>query len=373
MHFIQRNSWFPAMAIVLLLNACSPKQEQDTAAPQKFTVVSPELLDTVYAREYIAEIQSVQNVEIRSRMDAAFIEKIHVDEGKPVQAGQLLFTLTSRRYREELLKANAQLKSVQAELKVAEVELKNTKMLVAKNIVSNSELEMARAKVEAIEAKIDEVKSSISIARVYLSFSEVRAPFNGVINRIPNKRGSVVQEGDLLTTISNNDEVFAYFNMSEQDYLQFQKKKDDAHHNEVGLVLADQQRFPHMGKIETNENEIDISTGNIAFRARFANPQHLLRHGSTGKVLINSELNDALVIPQKSSFEIQEKTFVYVVDANNTVRMRNVEVSHRFPHMYVISGGLSVKDRIIYEGIQQVKEGDKIVPQQTSFSAMARR
>ncbi|MCU0396000.1 MAG: efflux RND transporter periplasmic adaptor subunit [Chitinophagaceae bacterium] len=362
--------WLPAAAL-LTLSACKSQKDQAAAAPGKFIVVSPEIIDTVYAREYIAEIQSVQNVEIRSRMDAAFIDKIHVDEGKPVVAVQLLFTLTNRRSREELLKTNAQLKSVQAELKVAEVELKNTRMLVSKNIVSNSELEMAEAKVEAIKARIEEVKSAVSIAGVYVSFGEVRAPFSGVINRIPNKRGSLVREGDLLTTISNNNEVFAYFNMSEKDYLEYRKKHQAGTEEEVGLVLADNQVFPYKGRIETSENEMDISTGNIAFRARFANPDHLLRHGSTGKVLLNSELNNALVIPQKSTFEIQEKIFVYVLDKNNVVRMRNVTVGYRFPHMYVITAGLSKDDRIIYEGIQQVKEGDKVIPEQKSFRALA--
>lgn len=360
-------------AIWLVVPACRNSGNTLGAGPQKFMVVTPEIKDTAYAREYIAEIQSVQNVEIRSRMDAAFIDKIHVDEGKPVAAGQLLFTLTSRRSKEEYLKANAQLKSVQADLKVAEVELKNTRMLVNKGIVSQSELEMAQAKVEAIQARIQEVKSAISIAAVYLSFAEVRAPFRGVINRIPNKRGSMVKEGDLLTTISNNDEVFAYFNLSEKDYLEYRKKREDGSTNQVSLVMADNQLFPHKGMIETSENEMDISTGNIAFRARFSNPEHLLRHGSSGKVLLSSRIPNAMMIPQKSTFEIQEKTFVYVVDKDNRVRMRNITVAYRFPHLYVVAAGLNKEDRIIYEGIQQVKEGDQIVPELKTLQALAFR
>ncbi|MBZ5857680.1 efflux RND transporter periplasmic adaptor subunit [Flavihumibacter profundi] len=354
------------VAIAMQVIACSGKAKQQEAAPETYTVIQPALVDTIFTKEYIAEIHSLQNVEIRTHVKG-FIEKIHIDEGKPVQAGQILFTLSNREFRENLLKALANYKSAFAELKVAEVELKNTRTLAEKNIVSSSELDMALARKEAIEAKLEEAQSAISIARLNLSFTEVKAPFTGVINRIPFKTGSLVGEGDLLTKISNNKEVFAYFNMSEKEFIDLMEKDSSGLNKVVSLQLANNELFKYSGTIETVENEIDEGTGNIAFRARFKNPDQLLKHGSSGKILMKEALKQALVIPQKASFEIQDKVYVFTVDSSNTIRMRNINPRLRLPHLYVIGSGLEPRDRLIYEGIQQVKEGQRIQPKPLAF------
>jgi RND family efflux transporter MFP subunit len=349
------------------ITGCSSAASPIESNPEKFQVINPTILDTVYTNEYVAEIQSVQNVEIRARVKG-FIENIYVDEGKSVQAGQVIFTLSSREFKEDLLQANAQLKSAVAELKSAEVAMKNTKILVDKNIIAKSELELAQAKKEALAAKIEETKSAIAVAQLNLSFTQVKAPFTGVINRIPNKTGSLVEEGTLLTTISNNKEVFAYFNVSEKEYLDFAKQKELGRPQAVSLQMADGDLFPHKGTVETTENEIDKSTGSLAFRARFANPQQVLKHGSTAKVLMNKEVKNVLAVPQKSTFEVQDKINVYVVDANNVVRIKSFVPKLRLPHLFIVESGLDKEDKIIYEGVQLVKEGEKVVPELISFN-----
>ncbi len=346
----------------LILISCSSDQDKKPTVGSSYKVINPRIVDTVFTKEYIADIHSLQNVEIRTRVKG-FIEKIHVDEGKPVQAGEVLFTLGGREFKENLLKANANYKSAVAELRVAEVELKNTRTLAEKNIVSDTELEMAKARKEAIEAKIEEAQSAISIAQLNLSYTQVKAPFTGVINRIPYKAGSLVSEGDLLTTISNNMEVFAYFHVSEKEFLDFMKKNSDRQLNEVSLLMANNEMFPYTGKVETAENEIDKGTGNIAFRARFNNPKKMLKHGATGKILVKEKVDNAMIIPQKSTFEIQDKVYVYVLDSTNKVRMRNVIPRLRLSNLYILQSGLSTKDRVIFEGIQQVKEGEAIQAQ----------
>ncbi len=346
--------------------ACSTSAKTENKSLETFKVFNPALVDTIFTKEYIAEIQSLQNVEIRTRLKG-FIEKIWVDEGKPVKAGQVLFQLGGREFRENLVRAQANLKSQIAELKIAEVELKNTTLLAEKKIVSNTELEMAIAKKEAEEAQIEEAKSAIAIAQLNLSFTEVRAPFNGVINRIPFKTGSLVSEGDLLTTISNNQEVFAYFNVSEREFIEMMKDDDEMASQQVNLLMANNEVFEYTGRIETAENEIDKNTGNIAFRARFKNPDLLLKQGASGKILLSKELQNALIIPQKASFEIQDKVYVFVVDDSNIVRMRNFVPGIRLPNLFVVESGLEPKDRVIYEGIQQVKEGMRIQPQLISL------
>ena len=352
---------------ITLIISCFSKSKKEADNIEKFQVINPVISDTVYTNEYVAEIQSVQNVEIRARVKG-FIEKIYVDEGKSVHAGQVLFTLSSKEFKEDLLQANAQLKSALAELKSIEVSTKNTRLLVEKNIVSKSELETAEARKEALEAKIEESKSAISVAELNLSFTQIRAPFSGVLNRIPNKTGSLVEEGTLLTTISDNREVFAYFNVSEKDYLDYIISSEKGKSKEVSLLLSNGNLYSRKGIIETTESEFNRSTGNLAFRAKFPNPDQILKHGSSGKVLVKNELKSALLIPQKSTFEIQENTYVYVLGNDNTVQMRKIIPSIRLPHLYVVSSGLSLNDQIIYEGIQRVKEGDKIIPQKVPFT-----
>ena len=359
---LRRQIPFVLSLLLAIFNACSPARENDKKELGHFRFFNPSIVDTVFTREYIAEIHSIRNVEIRTRVKG-FVEMIHVDEGRPVHAGQLLFTLGSREFRENLLKANANYKGLVAELKVAEVEMKNTRTLAEKNIVSSSELDMALARTEAISARIEEAQSAIELAKLNLSFTEIRAPFNGVINRIPFKTGSLLSEGDLLTTISDNSEVFAYFNVSEREFIELMKRDSVNTMNEVSLRLANNEMFGVKGRIETVENIIDRGTGNIAFRARFRNPDLILRHGGSGKILLTETLHQAMVIPQKSTFEIQDRTYVYTLDSSNTVRARNIVPKLRLPHLFVIESGLSNSDRVIYEGIQQIREGDRVEPQ----------
>lgn len=341
----------------LLLSACSTAIKKE--AEQNFQAFNPILKDTVNHREYIAEINAIQNVEIRSRIHG-IIEKIHVDEGQTLRQGQSLFTISNSTFQQELVKAQAMLRSAETELKVIEIELQNTKRLSDKNIVSKTELEILRAKVEVMKAKIEEAKANVAQAKLNLSFTDIKAPFNGIINRIPNKIGSLVDEEALLTSISNDKEVFAYFNVSEIDYLEFAGVKGRGKTDEIKLILANNEEYNYKGKLETSESEFDKGTGNIAFRARFNNPDHLLKHGSSGKIHINTDLKNAMIIPQKSTFEIQENLYVFVIDADSTVKMRRIIPKLRMENVFVIESGLSLNDNILYEGIQLVKDGDKI-------------
>jgi len=352
-----KNNRLPLLALFLIIAACTPPQQADKKA-DSYQVVKPIVKDTAYSVEYVAEIQSVKYAEVRNKVKG-YLEKIYVDEGQAVKEGQLLFSLNLLESEKELQKADAAYKSAVADVKVSEVELKNVKLLVEKSIVSATELDVIKAKTDALRADAEEALVHKEQAALQLSFAHIKAPYQGVINRIPNKAGSLLAEGDMLTSISDNREVFAYFNLSETDYLNTVGNKEKQTQT-VGLKLANQTLYDHEGKIEMIESEFDHATGNIALRARFPNPDGILKHGANGKVIVNKQLKDALLIPQKSTFEIQDKLYVFVVKPDGVLEQRHIIANMRFPDFYAVGSGLSKDDKILFEGVANVKDGSKI-------------
>lgn len=334
-----------ALSCALLLQiGCTPKnqvKEEET----EYSVTSPLKMDTSATKEYVSQIKSIRNIELRAQ-EKGYLQKIYVDEGQSVKAGQLLFKIMPTMYQSELLKA-------QAEEKAAQIDLQNTKTLSDKNIVSKNEYAMAQSKLE-------EAKAEVNVAKLHLSFTDIKAAFDGTIDRIPLKLGSLVDEGDLLTTLSDNTQMYAYFNVSEPEYLNYQEDVADRGSKKVGLILANNQPLKYKGVVETIEGQFDSETGNIAFRAKFPNPDKLLRNGETGKVLMTVPIKNALIIPQKSTFEIQDKTFVFVVDQKGTVKSKQINIASALDDLYIVSGGIAENDRILLEGVQKVKEDDKV-------------
>jgi membrane fusion protein (multidrug efflux system) len=183
-----------------------------------------------------------------------------------------------------------------------------------------------------------------------------------VINRIPLKMGSLIDEGTLLTTLSNNTEVYAYFHMPEKDYLSLKTANRVTPKVSLNLLLADNSPHKYAGFLETEDSEFDRSMGNISFRAKFPNPELLLKHGSTGKVQWIVPLKQAWVIPQSACFEIQDKYYVYTIAPDSTLKAHPLKVKQRLPHLFVIEPNFKLSDRILLEGIQSVKAGEKIKP-----------
>ena len=335
---------FTGLFALVCLTSCTTKKEEKEEA-EKFTVTNPVRIDTSFTKEYVSQIKSVRNIELRAQ-EKGFLQNIYVDEGQFVKKGQLLFKIMPNMYQAELLKAQAEQKSV-------EIELQNSKLLADKNIVSKNELSVAQAKLQS-------AKAEVALAKLHLSFTEIRAPFDGTIDRIPLKLGSLIDEGELLTSLSDNSQMFAYFNVSEPEYLQYQTDVKNRADNKVSLVLANGDIFKEKGNVEVIESEFNNETGNIAFRARFPNSAKLLRNGETGQVQMMFPLKNAIVIPQKATYEIQDKKYVFVVDKNNKVTSREITITGEIPDLYVIKSGLTENDKILLEGVQKVKENDKI-------------
>ncbi len=335
---------FTCLLGMIYQTSCTTKAAEKVEE-NKYLITSPVRVDTSFTKEYVSQIRSVRNIEIRAQ-EKGFLQNIYVDEGQFVKAGQLLFKIMPKLYEAELLKA-------EAEAKAAEIELQNAKTLADKNIVSKNEQAMA-------QAKLDQARAQIALAKLHLSFTEIRAPFDGTIDRIPKKLGSLIDEGELMTTLSDNSEMFAYFNVGEPEYLEYQTNAKIRGSNKVNLLLANNSVLPYKGIVELIEGEFNNETGNIAFRARFPNPEKLLRNGETGKIMMTMPLKNAMVIPQKATYEIQDKIYVFVVDKNNVLKSRNITIAGQIPDLYVINSGLADNERILLEGVQKVKDDEKI-------------
>lgn len=332
-----------ALVVPLLGAGCRHHEKLEERA--KFQTTSPARIDTDVTKEYVAQIRAIQHIELRA-LERGYLRDIFVDEGQAVKKGQRMFQVLPTLYEAEMHKA-------QAEAGFAEIEYKNTKSLADGNVVSANELALSKAKLDKANAEAD-------LAKVHLGFTDIRAPFDGIMNRLMVRRGSLMAEGELLSTLSDNSKMWVYFSVNEAEYLHYKSRTDGGDPTEVQLIMANGEPFGETGKVETIEADFNNDTGTIAFRATFANPKSLLRHGQTGKVLMKSSLKNAIVIPQKATFDVLDKKFVFIVDQENVVHSHPVTVTHELPQVYVLAGGVTDKDKILLEGLRKVKDGDKI-------------
>jgi len=359
-----------AWGIILFLYGCSTDDNKATTEePDQIPVVKLAESDTTLYTGYVADIQAIQNVEIRAKVNG-FLEQILVDEGQFVKQGQPLFLINVAEYTNAVARTEAQLSNAHAEAHAAELEVGRVKTLSDKNVVATSELKLAEARLMAAQAKVKEALSAHDLANLQLSYTTIKAPFDGIVNRIPLKRGSLLESGTLLTTLSDNRSVFAYFNVSEIEYLQLTKgnKASLTETEIVSLILADGTVYPQKGKIETIESEFDESTGSIAFRARFPNPERILKHGASGRVRLSNIASNIVMVPQKAVFEIQDKHFVYVVGSDKKIHQKPFIPARRVAEYYIVASGLDAGDTIVYEGIQNLRDGMTINPLFTSVT-----
>lgn len=247
---------------------------------------------------------------------------------------------------------NASLKKVEAEAQLAKVEYENTDRLLQSNVVSDKELQVAKA-------KWDQRLAEVTLAQTHLGFTAIKAPFSGIMDRLWLRNGSLVNQGDLLTTLSDNSEMWIYFNVPEADYLDYSSRAATEESKQAKLVMANGQIFDQPGHMNVIEAEFNNKTGTIPFRADFPNPTGLLRHGETGSIRMQETVKNALLVPQKATFEILNHHFLFVVDKDHVIHQRQIEVAKELEDLYVISGGLSADETFIFEGMRQVEEGEK--------------
>lgn len=343
----------------LLAGACSRNQADagpQEEEPQPVVLTTPSIMDVPTTQAYVCRMQSRRHIEIRA-LNEGYLEEIPVQEGQAVRAGERLYDLYPVLYR-------TRLEAEKAELRLAEINLQNTQQLAGKGFVSAPEL--ARATAER-----DKAKANVDRATAEAGFTSIVAPFDGIVGRQLMQQGSLIEAGDTLTTMSDNTVMWVYFNVPEADYLRF-KSLPGASDPEsprtlelssatIQLRLANGQIFDRNASTTlTIESEFNRETGNIEFRADFPNPDGLLRHGQTGTLLINQQLSGALVIPQRATFEILDRQYVFVVDKDGVAHQREITVARELEDIYVIKDGLKAGEKFVLEGVREVRDGQHL-------------
>jgi membrane fusion protein (multidrug efflux system) len=347
------NPWHHTLGCILafLWSGCHSHPTHPETPPH-FEVTTVARRDVEIEHEYVCQIRAIQHIEVRA-LERGYLRDIAVDEGQSVHRGQPLFQITPVMYQAELARSAA-------EVQHARVEYENMQLLRRGNVVSPTALALAQADLNRAMAQRD-------LAQAHLRFSRIDAPFDGIVGRLMVRRGSLVEEGDVLTELSDNHEMWVYFNMSEREYLAYRDAHPSNEHVSVRLRMANDQLFEHPGVVQTIEADFNSDTGTIAFRAGFPNPAGLLRHGETGTLLMPSLHRGVLVIPQGATFQVLDKTFVYVVAQDGTVHAREITLGEAVPHRYIVEGGLHEGEHVLLEGLRRVRDGDRIVPREVPF------
>ncbi|WP_114791597.1 efflux RND transporter periplasmic adaptor subunit [Niabella yanshanensis] len=372
-----------ALALIVsftLLQSCTSgsanpgPQNQPPALPVMAVPISPV---TVY-QEFSSSLEGKVNVEIRPQVDG-YLEKIYVDEGAYVTAGQPLFKINGQLYNETLNNAKANVLAAQANVQKAQVDLDRLQPLVDNAVISDVQLKTAKANYNAATAALAQARAMAGNAQINVGYTLIKAPVSGYIGSIPFKTGSLVGRGEAqpLTVLSQVNTMYAYFSMSEPDFIAFKNKYAGETIEQklknvpsVELLLADNTVYPQQGTIELVQGQFDKTMGAITFRAAFPNPNKVLRSGNTGKIRLPQLFNQVLVVPQEATFEIQDKVFVFTVDNNNKVASKPISLSGKNSYYYFVNKGLSSGEKIVLSGTGNLKEGAQIQPQWVSADSV---
>jgi len=359
----------------ITLASCGGSNKEDAAkaaaAPQvkEYKVVTLQPRSATLNTDFPASIQGQENIEIRPRIEG-YIEKIYVDEGAVVKKGQPLFKINDPQYEQAVRTANAGIKTAEAQVSTAKLAVVKVTPLVKKEIVSKYELESAQYSYDSALASLSQAKAALVNARTNLSYTTVTSPVNGVVGSIPFRLGSLVNSSttDPLTTVSSIGNVYAYFALNEKLLLEFTKDSTGTTFSQkiaklpkVSLLLADGSLYKEQGRIETVNGLINTATGSANIRARFSNPQGIIRSGSSTTVRFPNAVKDAILIPQSATYELQDKRFAVVVDKDGKTKTVAITVMENTPgNYYIVQSGLKAGDQVALEGVATLQDGTQI-------------
>jgi membrane fusion protein (multidrug efflux system) len=369
----------PALLAVILYSCSSEPAAVTAAPPPSFPVASVSSGNQTTYQEYPASIEGTVNVEIRPQISGA-LEKVFIDEGAYVNAGQPIFKINDQPYKAALNNALASLHAAEASYGNAQLEIDKLTPLVANKVVSDYQLKTAKAALQVAKANIESARANVSTARINLAYTLIKAPVGGYIGRLQKKQGSLVspQDVDALTQLSDVHDVHVYFSLAEQDFVSFKDQykgetlKDKLQNlPPVSLLLADGSVYAKSGKIDVIDGQFDKTTGAITVRATFSNPQGLLRAGNTGKVRLSLNHSNATMIPESATLEMQDKVFVFALVDSNKVKKVPITIIGRSAGNYLIKDGVKPGDQIVLSGIDRLQEGTVINPERSTEKVAA--
>ena len=364
---------------LLALVSCGNKQPGQTSmmAPE-VAIVTVEPSTAAFESSFPATLKGKTDIDIRPQV-TGFITKVHVDEGEHVRKGQPLFTIDQVQFQAAVDQAEANLNSARSAVSTAQITEQNKRMLLDKNIISETEWQLAANQLAQAKAAVAQAEAAVVNARKNLAYTTVTAPSDGVVGSIPNREGSLASPSSVqhLNTLSDNSEVYAYFSFTEKDLLEFtgEGSSIDAAIKslpEVELQLANGTRYPVKGRVATVSGVIDNTTGAASARALFDNPNGVLRSGNTGQVIIPRTTEGAIVIPQKSTFELQDLRYVYTLNDSNIAVSTPITVQpYSDGKTFVVTSGLKPGDRVVTEGVGTSVRAGMTVRPKTAAAAQA--
>lgn len=380
---IRRAGYIQLLYLILpavLFYGCQAVASKNNAPAPKPTipVVAVETRSATTYRKYNTSLEGTKDVEIRPQV-SGYLEKIYVDEGEHVHEGQPLFKIDDNLYRQQLNTAKAGLLAAKAQFEKAQINLAKLQPLVQHDVVSDVQLLEAQAAVNAAKATIAQAKAAVNSAQINLGYTLIEAPTEGYVGRLPFKQGSLVGRttAKALTSLSSVDHIYAYFSMSEADFLAFKHQYQGKtiadkikQMPKVELILADGNIYPQKGKVEAIMGQFDETMGTIGFRAVFVNENGLLRSGNTGKIRIPHLKQSKLVIPQKSTYKLQDKVFVFTVGKDHKVSGTPIRISAQIGHYYLVNKGIEPGDKIVFTGLNRLRDGAVIQPKIISLDSL---
>lgn len=350
----------------LILSSCGDQAQgkQQAQGPKPFPVTKAVTRTITGYDSYPASVEGVINSEIRPKVQG-YITEVLVDEGQKVKKGQLLFKLETESLSQEA-------EAAKANVNAAKVEVNKLKPLVEKEIISQVQLETAKAKLSQAKASYNSVTANIG-------YANIKSSVDGYVGSINYRNGALVSPNDVLTMVSQTDKVYAFFSMNEKEYLTFINEAEGkdieekiSNFPEVKLRLANDQIYNEKGKIETVSGQINPKTGTVSFRAQFPNPNRILSNGNSGKVLIPDTYQDAVIVPEISSFERQGRVYVYGVQGDTLAVNKPLKVKARIDNFLIIKSGIKEGEQFVAKGVGQLRNNTPLKPQPVEFDSVAR-
>ncbi|MEW4452940.1 efflux RND transporter periplasmic adaptor subunit [Bremerella sp. JC817] len=354
---------------------CAKTNEYQPPPPVEVNVATPLIRDVTIYMEETGTTEAVERVEIRARVEG-FIEEIKFEPNEIVEANQVLFVLERRRYQAARDMASAELDAQKVSLEKAKIEYARQKELFDKKATPETNLVAARAEMDGAEAAVLSAEAHLDEAQLNLDYTEVRTPIKGQVGKALVKKGNLVtgSPSTHLATVISYDNIYANFSITERDYLEFLDTKesmgaDTASDMPLYLARATDDDFPFQGRFNFADLAVDESTGTFAVRAIFPNPNQKIVPGLFVRIRAPIEVKkDALLIPERATGFDQTGMYVLIVNAENEVERRNIEVGNKFGEMVVALTGLEPTDRVIIDGIQQSRPGAVVDPKETTLT-----